>query len=108
MRKLSLLTLATSSLFLFGCLGCCSGMTEGFEKGFNESFAPSFRDSFVKSCTPGLTNVAPAEADRICGCMADHMLANHSPGELTTLSLQTDSPEFQKMASDAATACVGQ
>ena len=107
MRKLPLASLALSSLFLLGCMGCCTGFTEGFTQSFNQSFDVSFRQSFVDSCAPEVDGMPPAEARRTCGCMADFMLTQYSATELLKLSAETDSPEFQKVMEQAAVGCVG-
>lgn len=107
MRSSPLASLAFLSLFLLGCAGCCSGFTEGFEQGFNEDFGPSFKKSFVESCAGEVQGGPPGQAEAQCGCMADRMLATHTPTELMTLSVSAGSPEFQVMIEDAAAACVG-
>jgi hypothetical protein len=109
MKKLSSATLLFCTVFLLGCFGCCSGCTEGFMKGFNEgfnsSFDSSFRTSFVESCAKGVSDPPTPEAQRICGCMADNMLAKYDPTELLKLSTQTNSPEFGKIIEEAMKGC---
>ena len=108
MRKLPLASLLLSSLFLFGCMGCCTGFTEGFTQSFNQSFDVSFRQSFVDSCAAEVTDMPADQARRTCGCMADAMLVRYSATELMKLSAATDPPEFEKMIEEAAVGCVAQ
>lgn len=67
--------LAVCTIFLAGCDGFIDGMLEDNAEVFNASY----KESFVKSCAEPENT---AEKTALCSCVADDLIANHSPKEL--------------------------
>lgn len=67
--------LAVCTIFLAGCDGFIDKMLEENAEVFNESY----KESFVNACAdPENTE----EKTALCSCIADDLIANHSPKEL--------------------------
>jgi hypothetical protein len=72
------------------------------KKSYDEGFKTSYRESFVQSCTSGGT-----VTEKVCGCMADYMLANNTTSELTALGLKSQEEVVKSaVVQDAVKACV--
>lgn len=94
-------------LVLVGALGASSGcdsMKKGYEKGFKESFVKEFETSCVKGATAQGAAAEPVKA--LCSCTGKYLIDHHSSTELTKLSAQAQSPEFQQAIKEATTSCM--
>lgn len=67
---------------LFFCLvflSGCDGVIDRFLDKNSDTFNASYKESFIEACLkPKNTD----EMNRICSCLADDLIDNHSPSEL--------------------------